>query len=103
MPTGNQPLPEKARTHVERPEGERPYKVYIHNDDVTPMDFVVHILVTVFYVPTLNAGQIMYAAHFNGKAYVQTLPAGEARRRIGKARFAASLREFPLGFSMEAE
>ncbi|MFH1184184.1 MAG: ATP-dependent Clp protease adaptor ClpS [Chloroflexota bacterium] len=103
MPTGDQPLPEKAGTHPDRLEGERPYKVYIHNDDVTPMDFVVHVLVMVFLVPTLNAGQIMYAAHLNGRAYVQTLPAAEARRRIAKARFAARLRGFPLEFSMEAE
>ena len=103
LPAGDQLVPEKARKRVEKLEPEPPYRIYVHNDEVTPMDFVVHILVTVFLVPTINAEQIMFAAHLNGKAYVQTLPAPEARRRISKARFAARLRKFPLEFSMEAE
>jgi ATP-dependent Clp protease adaptor protein ClpS len=102
-PIGDQLVPEKTRRQLERSETEPPYRVYLHNDDVTPMEFVIHILVTIFLLPSLNAGQIMYAAHLNGKAYVQTLPAAEARRRIAKARFAARLREFPLEFSLEAE
>jgi len=103
MVTGSQLVPEKTVEPLEKREAERPYNVYVHNDDVTPMEFVVHILMTVFDIPMLNAEQIMYTAHLNGKAYVQTLPAGEARRRIGKARFAARLRKFPLEFSMEVE
>ena len=103
MVTGSQLVPEKTVEPLEKREVERPYNVYVHNDDVTPMEFVVHILMTVFDVPMLNAQQIMYTAHLNGKAYVQTLPSGEARRRIGKARFAARLRKFPLEFSMEVE
>jgi ATP-dependent Clp protease adaptor protein ClpS len=79
------------------------YRVFILNDDVTPMDFVVHVLVAVFLVDHVNAEYIMYTAHQTGKAYIQTLPAHEARRRIGKARFAARLRALPLDFAMEPE
>jgi ATP-dependent Clp protease adapter protein ClpS len=46
---------------------------------------------------------IMYTAHLNGAAYVQTLPRTEAKRRINKAHFAARLKSFPLEFSMEPE
>ena len=67
------------------------------------MDFVVHVLTTIFQLPSPNAEQVMYAAHLNGKAYVQTLPRSEAQRRVGLARFAARLRGFPLEFSVEAE
>jgi ATP-dependent Clp protease adaptor protein ClpS len=67
------------------------------------MDFVVHVLVGEFLLPVINAEQVMYAAHLNGRAHVQTLPANEAHRRIGRACFAARLRQFPLQFSMEAE
>ena len=90
-----------------RPEQETArdplYRVIMHNDDVTPMDFVIHILIAVFFVPELNAATIMYAAHLNGSAYVQTLPKQEASRRINKACFAARLKSYPLQFSMEAE
>jgi ATP-dependent Clp protease adaptor protein ClpS len=75
--------------------------VYIHNDDVTPMEFVIHILEVVFMVPSPNADHIMYTAHMTGKAYVQTLPGDEATRRVGLAHFTACLRGFPLKFSVE--
>src|SRR5512143_719088 len=79
------------------------YRVFILNDDVTPMDFVVHLLVTVFLVDHVNAEYIMYTAHQTGKVYIQTLPASEARRRIGKARFVARLKALPLDFAMEPD
>lgn len=79
------------------------YRVIIHNDDVTPMDFVIHVLLTIFFVPDPNASHIMYTAHLNGLAYVQTLPRPEARRRIGQAHFAARLKSYPLQFTMEPE
>ncbi|MBI2759239.1 MAG: ATP-dependent Clp protease adaptor ClpS [Chloroflexi bacterium] len=79
------------------------YRVIIHNDDVTPMDFVIHVLSTIFFVPDPNASHIMYSAHLNGLAYVQTLPRPEARRRIGQAHFAARLKSYPLQFTMEPE
>ncbi len=96
-------LPQKTKHDIYQPETERPYRVYVHNDDVTPMDFVVHVLMTIFLLPAVNAAQVMQSAHLNGKAYVQTLPLSEARRRIAEARFAARLRSYPLEFSMEAD
>jgi len=103
MPTSRRVLTQPTPGHLERPEQESPWAVFIHNDDVTPMDFVVHILITVFQLPRPNAEQVMYSAHLNGKAYVQTLPNSEARRRVGQARFAARLRSFPLEFTLEPE
>lgn len=79
------------------------YRVIIHNDDVTPMDFVVHILKTIFYLSNNRAAEIMFTAHFSGIAYVQTLPKPEAEKRIQKAHFAAGLEGYPLHFSMEPE
>lgn len=87
----------------EETELEPLYRVIIHNDDVTPMDFVVHILKTFFYLSNNRAAEIMFAAHFSGSAYVQTLPKSEAEKRINKAHFAAGLEGYPLHFSMEPE
>jgi ATP-dependent Clp protease adaptor protein ClpS len=79
------------------------YRVIIHNDDVTPMDFVVHVLVSIFLLLKPAAMDVMLKAHFKGAAYVQTLPQAEARKRINKAHFAAGLEGYPLHFSMEPE
>lgn len=87
----------------EETELEPLYRVIIHNDDVTPMDFVVHVLKTIFYLSNPKAAEIMLTAHVYGTAYVQTLPKTEAEKRINKAHFAAGLEGYPLHFSMEPE
>lgn len=79
------------------------YRVIIHNDDVTPMDFVVSILERIFFIQGVDALEIMLIAHYTDMAYVQTLPKAEAQSRIGKAHFAAGLEGYPLHFSMEPE
>ena len=79
------------------------FRVIIHNDDVTPMDFVVHVLRTIFMLLMPDAVKVMYMAHYRGEAVVQILPKSEAEKRINKAHFAAGLEGFPLHFSMEPE
>jgi ATP-dependent Clp protease adaptor protein ClpS len=78
-------------------------RIIIHNDDVTPMDFVVHMLTTIFYLGTPTAADIMLKAHITGTAYVQTVARSEAERRVNKAHFAAKLEGYPLQFSIEPE
>lgn len=79
------------------------YRVLVHNDDLTPMDFVVHILRSIFSIDPPRALEIMLAAHVKGLAYVQSLPRQEAQKRIGRAHFAAGLEGYPLHFTMEPE
>lgn len=100
----------QTRTHIQPDVVETPetaleplYRVIIHNDDVTPMDFVISILERIFFIAGPDAVKIMYIAHFNGAAYVQTLPKNEAQSRVGKAHFAAGLEGYPLHFSIEPE
>jgi ATP-dependent Clp protease adaptor protein ClpS len=99
------PIPkiEIIEDRQEETEQEPPYRVIIHNDDVTPMDFVVHILTTIFMLSNPSALEVMFSAHFSGMAYVQTLPKSEAEKRVSKAHFAAGLEGYPLHFSIEAE
>ena len=87
----------------EQTELEPLYRVIIHNDNVTPMDFVVHILKTCFYLSNPKAADIMLTAHVYGSAYVQTLAKTEAERRVNKAQAEASNAGYPLHFSMEPE
>ena len=79
------------------------YRVIIHNDDITPMDFVVNVLTSIFLLAQPDAEEVMLVAHTKGAAYVQTLPKTEAEKRINKAHFAAGLEGYPLHFSLEPE
>lgn len=79
------------------------YRILIHNDDVTPMDFVVHILKTIFYQSNERALDIMITAHITGIAYVQTVAKPEAEKRVNRAHSQAGFAGYPLHFSMEAE
>jgi ATP-dependent Clp protease adaptor protein ClpS len=103
MEPHSQPAPEKIEKEEEQTDEGPLYRVIIHNDDITPMDFVIDILISIFELPAANASHIMYTAHLNGNAYVQTLPKPEAQRRINQAHFAARLKGYPLQFTMEPE
>jgi len=96
-------LPDIQIIPDEETELEPLYRVLIHNDNVTPMDFVVNILQRIFMLGADRATDIMFTAHITGIAYVQTLPKTKAQTRIGKAHFAAGLEGHPLHFSMEPE
>jgi len=103
MSPGARTLPRRQPAPVPQTDLEPMYRVIIHNDDVTPMDFVVHILERIFFVSGPAAVKIMFTAHTTGAAYVQSLPKAEAQNRIGRAHFAAGLEGYPLRFSMEPE
>ncbi len=78
-------------------------RIFIHNDDVTPFDFVIVILQRIFQLKPLAAEHVAFIAHTSGLAYVMTLPCPEAHKRVGKAHFAASLEGYPLLFTVEPE
>ncbi|MCA9923649.1 MAG: ATP-dependent Clp protease adaptor ClpS [Anaerolineales bacterium] len=87
------------QAEAEEPNG----RVLIHNDDVTPMDFVVMVLTRIFELTGVDAEVVMLTAHIKGIAYVVTLPMPEAKKRVGKAHFAAGLEGYPLHFTIEPE
>jgi ATP-dependent Clp protease adaptor protein ClpS len=103
MSPQTQTPPEIKHVTVPKEQLEPLVRVIIHNDDVTPMDFVVHILERIFFLSRPDAIGVMYTAHISGMAYVQTLPRSEGQKRINKAHFAAGAEGYPLHFSMEDE
>jgi len=96
-------LPEIQIIEETETELEPLYKVIIHNDPVTPMDFVVHILKTCFYLSNPQSADIMLTAHVYGTAYVQTLAKSEAEKRVDKAHTEAQNAGYPLKFTIEPE
>lgn len=88
---------------MEEEELERPYRVIIHNDNVTTFEFVINILVVVFQQTFFRATRIAFETHTKGNSYVATLPLAEAKSKVFKAQFAARQQGFPLTFSIEPE
>jgi ATP-dependent Clp protease adaptor protein ClpS len=98
-----QTLPEIQILEETGTELEPLFKVIIHNDNVTPMDFVVQVLKTIFFLGNDRAADIMLTAHINGTAYVQTLAKTEAQRRVDRAHFESNNAGYPLKFSLKPE
>ena len=63
------PFDEGVALQEAKPKLKRPplYKVFLLNDDYTPMDFVVHILEVFFSMHRENATRIMLEVHTRGK------------------------------------
>jgi len=100
-----QPTPEiEVDEDIQQEAAYEPlYRVIIHNDEVTPMDFVVHVLTRIFTLLQPDAVEVMFTAHYRGEATVQILPKSEAEKRISKAHFTAGVEGYPLHFSLETE
>src|SRR5215210_7162256 len=79
-------------------ELERPYRVIIENDDVTPMEFVVLVLLSIFDLDLQRAETVMLEAHFKGQAYVVSLPFEDAQQRVYQAHSVARAAGYPLSF-----
>ena len=80
---------------------EPPWRVIIHNDDVTTFEFVINVLTSIFRLSGEIAEHIAMIAHTTGRAHVVTRPKREAEMLVNKAHFAAQLEDFPLRFSLE--
>ena len=65
MPQESTNLRQKNDSRTGEPQK---YKVLIHNDDFTPMDFVVEILVTIFRKPEPDAVSLMLSVHHSERA-----------------------------------
>lgn len=88
---------------MDEEELDKPYRVIIHNDDITTFEFVIRILVKVFETSYARATKIAFETHYKGSSYVATLPLQEAKDKVFQAQFAARQEGFPLTFSIEPE
>lgn len=80
---------------------EPPYRVIIHNDNITTFVFVIKVLTTIFQKNVMEADQIANRTHRHGIAIVGTYPKSVAETRINKVHFAAQLEGYPLRLTKE--
>ncbi|MDC2888070.1 ATP-dependent Clp protease adaptor ClpS [Psychrosphaera algicola] len=70
---------ETSKAKLKRPPM---YKVVLNNDDYTPMDFVVEVLLKFFGMDLEKANHIMFRIHREGKAIVGTYSAEIAETKV---------------------
>jgi len=79
------------------------FKVVLHNDDYTTMDFVVEILESVFQKSPAEAYGIMMAVHRQGRGICGLYPHEIAETKVATVHEIARDRGFPLRASVEEE
>lgn len=79
------------------------YNVFLLNDDYTTMEFVIHVLETLFHKSTVEATQIMLHVHKNGKGLAGIYTREIAETKVQSVHKLAREQEFPLKCSMEKE
>lgn len=79
------------------------YNVVLHNDDYTTMDFVVHILVTIFRKTMQDAEVLMLKVHNEGSAVAGTYHKDIAESKARKATSEARRNGFPLLLTVEED
>ena len=82
-----------------KPPGQ--YRVLFHNDDFTPMDFVIALLVNIFYKPLSEATSLMLKVHHEGKAIVGVYSYDIAKTKASKATSIARDNGYPLRITVE--
>ena len=79
------------------------YKVVLHNDDYTTMDFVVDVLVNIFHKSIAESEQIMFSVHKNGKAVCGIYSYEIAATKVHQVKQLAKQHGFPLLATLEEE
>lgn len=87
----------------EKLQPPRMWKVVLHNDDFTPMDFVVAVLVQVFHHEPARAAKIMRDVHEKGKGVAGTFTFEVAETKLAMTLALADKHEHPLQASLERE
>ncbi len=77
------------------------YKVLLHNDDYTTMDFVIEILMAIFHKSRFEAEQIMLKVHREGKAVCGIYTYDIAQTKVYQVRKLAKSNGFPLLATVE--
>ncbi|MBT3135604.1 ATP-dependent Clp protease adapter ClpS [Alteromonas sp. ALT199] len=85
----------------QKPQPPPMYKVLLNNDDYTPMDFVIEVLMQFFNMDAEKANQLMLAVHYQGKAVCGIFTAEIAETKVMQVNQYARKHQHPLMCTME--
>jgi ATP-dependent Clp protease adaptor protein ClpS len=89
----------ESREKVEEPPL---FKVLLHNDDYTTMEFVVWVLESIYNMPEEQAIQVMLNVHLRGTGVAGIYTYEIAEMKVEKTTSLAREHEYPLLATMEA-
>lgn len=89
---------EKIRSNIREPKH---YRVIMHNDDFTSMEFVVEILTDIFRKEPAEAERLMLMVHESGRAAVGSYPYDIAVTKVQAATARAREEGFPFRMTVE--
>ena len=89
----------RDRTKLRRPPK---YKVFLHNDDYTPQEFVVIVLKTFFRKTDTVARQIMLTVHHKGSGIAGTYTRDIAESKVAQVSDFARGQGAPLRLTIES-
>ena len=86
-----------------KPKLKKPplYKVLLHNDDYTPMEFVVRLLMRFFQMPRSKAEEIMIHVHTRGVGVCGVFPREIAETKVRLVMDYAMENQHPLQCTMD--
>lgn len=92
-----------AMVEAGKPEVARPplYSVLLLNDDYTPMDFVVEVLMRFFPMSAEKATQIMLHVHTRGRGVCGVFTREVAESKVAQVNEFSRLNQHPLLCTME--
>jgi ATP-dependent Clp protease adaptor protein ClpS len=102
MSTTDTIIEEKTVTSKKIKQPSR-YKVIVYNDDVTPIDFVIVMLCTIFKHSVDSATEITLKIHNQGSALAGIYSHEIAEQKTLDATSMAKENGYPLSIKMEAE
>src|SRR5262245_8995770 len=98
-----QPELDEAPLAESKEKTEEPplFKVLLHNDDFTTMEFVVYVLQSIFNMPEDQAFRVMLNVHVQGIGIAGVYTYEVAEMKVAKTTALAREHEFPLLVTME--
>ena len=105
MSTRKSPSEEGQVLTKDKPKTQRPrmFRVLLHNDDFTPMEFVVAVLQQIFRLNEVDATRVMLHVHHQGIGVAGVFTKEVAETKQHQVLSAAERHEFPLQCSIEPE
>lgn len=99
-PGGREEIAVKDRTKSAKP---RLYRVLLHNDDFTTMEFVVQVLVEFFHKTRTEATHVMLHVHHKGVGVAGVYPYDVAQTKVVLVTESARSNGMPLLCTTEPE